>query len=138
MTVSHILVPYDGSEESERAFDEALKIAKKYDSKISTLTCYWEMIYRLFGFVELSLNAKKLPEKFKKLNAKASKEKIMHNHYLIESDTIVSIIQSFALEHNVDMIIMGSKNRQGFNKMYNGDLSEEVNRCAHCIVKVVK
>ena len=30
MTVSHILVPYDGTDKSDQAFDEALKLTKKY------------------------------------------------------------------------------------------------------------
>ncbi|EIJ66334.1 universal stress family protein [Candidatus Nitrosopumilus salaria BD31] len=138
MTVSHILVPYDGSEPSDRAFDEALKIAKKYDSKLLTLTCFHGIVIYPFGFKDYSLNEKELPDKFQKLKEKAFAENVSYVHHSIQSPAIVSTIQSFALENNVDMIIMGSQNRQGLNKELNGDISDEVNRHAHCIVKVVK
>lgn len=138
MTVSCILVPYDGSEPSDNAFDEALKITKKYNSVLFTLTCFHGIVMSPFWFRDYSLNEKELPEQFQKLKDKALKEKITYHHYSVQSSAIVSSIQSFALEHNVDMIIMGSQNRQGYNKMLNGDISKEVNQRAHCIVKIVK
>ena len=68
MTVSKILVPYDGSEPSDRAFDEALKIAKKSNGVIFTLTCYHGLVMSPFAiFKDFSLNEKELPIKFQKL-----------------------------------------------------------------------
>jgi len=39
MNPKNILVPYDGSSYSKRAFDAALDIAEKFDSKITILAC---------------------------------------------------------------------------------------------------
>ena len=41
-----ILVPYDGSKNSTNAFHVAVDIAKKYDSKITVLTCIVKPSYR--------------------------------------------------------------------------------------------
>ena len=42
----NILVPYDGSKYSIRAFKIALDMAEKYDSKITILACLLKPIYR--------------------------------------------------------------------------------------------
>ncbi len=39
MAITNILVPFDGSAYSVKAFNAALDIAKKHDAKINVLTC---------------------------------------------------------------------------------------------------
>jgi nucleotide-binding universal stress UspA family protein len=39
MTFKNILVPYDGSKCSDHAFNVAIDVAKKYNSKITIVTC---------------------------------------------------------------------------------------------------
>ncbi|MDE1843644.1 MAG: universal stress protein, partial [Thaumarchaeota archaeon] len=39
MKINKILIPYDGSKNSDRAFEYALDMAKKYNSKILVTSC---------------------------------------------------------------------------------------------------
>ncbi len=49
MTFQKILVPYDGSSFSDRAFKAALDLAQKYDSKITIVSCIDIFSSRWFG-----------------------------------------------------------------------------------------
>jgi nucleotide-binding universal stress UspA family protein len=137
MTVSHILVPYDGTDKSDHAFDEALKITKKYSCTLSVVTCFHQSYKRMFGYVDYILDEKSISSKIKKLKEKAKIENVSFSDYLIDSPQIVGVLLAFADENNVDMIIMGSQKRQGFKKLLQGSISEEIQKHAKCIVKII-
>ena len=137
MTVSHILVPYDGTDESDQAFDEALKITKKYSCTLSVVTCFFQGYQKPFGRVDYILDEHIVLTKKKKLEEKAKIENVSFSHHVIEALNIVGVILAFAEENNVDMIIMGSQKRQGFKKLLQGSISEEIQKYAKCIVKII-
>ena len=137
MTVSHILVPYDGTDKSDHAFDEALKITKKYSCTLSVVTCFHQSYKRMFGYVDYILDEKSISSKIKKLKEKAKIENVSFDFNLIDSPQIVGVLLAFADENNVDMIIMGSQKRQGLRKIIQGSISEEIQKHAKCIVKII-
>ena len=85
MTVSHILVPYDGTDKSDHAFDEALKITKKYSCTLSVVTCFHQSYESTFGYVDYILDEKSISPKIKKLKEKAKIENVSFSDYLIDS-----------------------------------------------------
>ena len=91
MTVSHILVPYDGQKDAERAFDEAIKICKKYSCTLSLVTCFDESFNGTgFALSELPTHfAHIITKKIKILEDKAKNESVSFSHYFIKSKFIV-------------------------------------------------
>ncbi len=136
MVVSHILIPYNGQEYADRAFDEGLNIAKKHGSRISVLSCFGDKWHTLH-IADVIIEDSDFNKKIQKLKDKALDEQIDVDFHGVHTDLIVAIIQSFALENDVDMIIMGTSNRKGFKKLLHGSISKEINECVHCIVKLV-
>lgn len=137
MTVTHILVPYDGRIHSDKAFDEALNLSKKYSCSLSIITCFHESLVRMFGMTDFLSNKNTISNKLKILNEKAKKAKIKSMHYVIDSRNVVYEILSFSNKNNVDMIIMGSENHGGLKKIIYGSIANEVQKNAKCIVKVI-
>jgi len=142
MTVSHILVPYDGQKDAERAFDEAVKICKKYSCKLSLVTCFDESDQKFnlafFALKEFDTHfAHIITEKIKILESEVKKESVSFSHHFIKSKWIVQELISFASKNNVDMIIAGSSKPGEFKKLFLGSVSEELQNNAKCIVKIV-
>ena len=96
MRANHILVPYDGSKPSEHAFDLALKIAKKDNSKISILTCSWKMFILIWGSADFIFKSKNFSAKIRNLEKKARKEKLSVSYYHEETPYVVASIISHA------------------------------------------
>jgi len=75
MLFQNILVPVDLSSQSTRAFKVALDVAKKYDSKITIITCldvyaWHSLYYELKSNSQLIQKQKKIVMKyFKKLES---------------------------------------------------------------------
>jgi nucleotide-binding universal stress UspA family protein len=140
MVVSHILVPYDGQRDAERAFDEAVKICKKHPCVISLVTCFDESSNGTgFALRELPTHFTHIiTKKIKILEERAKNESISFSHYFIKSKLIVQELVSFASKNNVDMIIVGSSNPGDLKKLFLGSVSEELQKNANCIVKIVK
>ena len=54
MIIKNILVPYDGTPSSQRAFNSALKLAKKHEAKILIFTCIPDKA--IFGFFKIGIS----------------------------------------------------------------------------------
>lgn len=144
MVFKNVLVPYDGSTNSNRAFNEAIEIAKQHDSKLRVVACL--DITNLGGwYIDKRINkdimkkAKNLTEKlFSKLNDIAKKNSVPLESKIIESKNTVKSIISFVESKNIDLIVMGSSGRGGFDKMLLGSVSNGVMQKAKCSVLIVK
>jgi len=132
LTFSKILVPFDGSGYSEKAFEKALEIAEKFESELVVMTVIQSKTSNSAGISITRMEEiqdeeeniattmlKKLEEKTKNKNVPFSL-KIIHNPS--PSDGIVS----FADSSNIDLIVMGSHGRTGFKKMVLGSVASGV------------
>jgi len=139
MTISHILVPYDGQKDAERAFDKAVEICKKHHCRLSLVTCIEESSNGvIFVLSEIPAHfAHIITEKIKILEDKANKKSVSFSHHFIKSKFIVQELVSFASKNNVDMIITGSSQPGELKKLFLGSVSEELQKNAKCIVKIV-
>lgn len=144
MTFKNILVPYDGSAHSNRTFRKALEIAKQHNSNLKVVACL--DIANLGGwYIDKRLNkdimkkAKNLTEKlFSKLDDTAKKNSISVDFKIIESNNTVKSLISFAKSKNIDLIIIGSSGRGGFDKVLLGSVSNGVMQKAKCPVLIIK
>ena len=142
----NILVPYDGSKYSLNAFKFAVDVAQKYESKITVLICLrkpsyrgmWNMDSRYINTI-LKRDEKTAKEKISK-TVEPIKEKtgIPITSKIIPVTSVADSITSFAKSHNIDLVVMGSHGRTGFNKSLLGSVSQGVSQKIHCPVMITK
>ncbi len=130
-----ILIPVDGSENSDKALEEGIKLAQAFSSEIIILNV-------LKGFrdhhIHEGLDVYKLSRDFfeeesnKVINK--SKEKLRDfdgivKTFVVDGEPPEEII-NLAEKENVDLIVMGSKGLSGFNRLIIGSVTNNVlNHC---------
>lgn len=162
-----VLVPYDGSKESDRAFRKAIELAKLIKKggtnvEVNMLHVVHELLapYRLFDR-DLDIKSKVTGERLTatqykkevyhemKLNAKDMLDK-KKNQEINDSDIIVKThvthgypsdkILEFAEKHNVNLISIGNASRTGISSIKTlalGSVSRHVSERAQCPVMIV-
>ncbi len=144
MMIKNILVPVDGSKYSVKAFNFALEIAKKYDAKISVLACLEKENISAWcinkkAHLQIIKDAEKFAMDFiSKLEKTAKDEDIPLSVHVIETKSISKQIINFATSKKIDLIVMGSHGRTGFNQFVLGSVSNAVCHSAKCPVLIVK
>ena len=140
----NILVPFDLSGQSTRAFKVALDMAKKYQSKITLLTClegdaWHHKYYDSRADKELIKKQSKAAKKhIEKLELHAEKNNIAIKSQIITSKSVVNDIVTFAKSRKHDLIVIGSHGRSGFDKILLGSVANGVSQKTRCPVLIVK
>jgi nucleotide-binding universal stress UspA family protein len=144
MLFSKILVPYDGSKHSYHAFKVALDIAKKYNSKITGVTCI-DIIYRGgwyydsdFYSVKIKKQREIVRKSFENLEKAAKKQGIPFDFKIFQSRSTVEKIVTFAKTKKIDLIVMGSHGRTGFDKLLLGSVANGVTQRVRCPILITK
>ncbi|NQV39035.1 MAG: universal stress protein [Nitrosopumilus sp.] len=144
MAITKILVPVDGSQHSLKAFRAALDIAKNKNAKIYVLTCLekenvgaWYIDKRTNK--KIMNDAKKFAREFvTKLEKPASDANVPIAFTVLETKSTSNQIIVFSNSHNIDLIVIGSHGRSGFNKFLLGSVSNKVSQMAKCPVMIIK
>jgi len=144
MTITNILVPFDGSSFSIKAFNAALDIAKKQGAKIQVLTCLekdnlgaWYKDKRINK--QILRDAKKFAMEFlSKLETTAKDSDVLLSVYVIETKSISKQIVDFAVSKKINLIVIGSHGQTGFNRFLLGSVSNSVSQSAKCPVLIIK
>ncbi|MDH3488810.1 MAG: universal stress protein [Nitrosopumilus sp.] len=144
MAFNNILVPYDGSVASLRAFNKAVELAKQHNSYIKVLSCLdlgnlggWYIDKRINK--DIMKKAKKITEElFSKLDDIAKKNSVLVDFKIIESKNTVKSIISFTKSKKIDLVILGSSGRGSFDKILLGSVSNGVMQKAKCPVLIIK
>lgn len=135
-----MLVPFDGSEHSERALDVSIKMAKEFIGNITLIHVYpihfYSMETALIGEAEAARRRAAL-----NVLAKA-KERVeaegIHLETQVMEGQIVQEILKVAREDKFDLIVMGARGVSKIRELILGSVSEGVIRHAPCPVLVVK
>ena len=144
MLFKNILVPSDLSNKSFHAFKIALDMAKKYDSKITILTCiqvdtWHHKFYDSRADAELLKNQKKVVTTYiEKLEKLANKSNISIKSQILRSVSVVKDITTYAKSHKFDLIVMGSHGRTGMDKLILGSVANGVLQKSSCPVLIIK
>ncbi len=150
-----ILITVDGSEQSMKAADYAIAMAKKQDNdnKIQMIALHvlfsqtgYAYSTNMFGLVtpssinEILEDAKlEAQQWFDKIKEKISEDDIQLKTEVVVSPTsVVGAIVDYAEHENVDLIVIGSRGRSGFKKLLLGSTASGVITYATCPVLVVK
>jgi nucleotide-binding universal stress UspA family protein len=132
MPTKHILVPFEPSSASYKAFKTALSIAKENKSKTSVIMIFkHDYVYYAVGnpFFHIAaehIEAWLLSKDFMKMikEAKSSKVEIITD--IGFSSSVEKGIIDFAKKNKVDLIVMGQRGRKGWKKTILGSISEKV------------
>ena len=140
----NILVPFDLSNQSTRAFKVALDVAKKYQSKVTLLTClegdaWHHKYYDARADFELIKKQKKVTKKYvEKLELLAEKNDISMKSRIMPSKSVVKDIVTFAKSGKYDLLVIGSHGRSGFDRWLLGSVANGVSQKATCPILIVK
>jgi nucleotide-binding universal stress UspA family protein len=140
--LSKMLVPVDGSENSFRALDHALYLAKKLGSGVTAMhvienppTVYVESQKLLNDIMaKYRIEASKVLDKCKQ---QAEKSGVKIETVIAEGDA-ASNITGYAHKEGFDVIIIGSRGLGRFKEMVLGSVSNKVLHQAKCSVLIVK
>jgi len=145
MTFKNILVPYDDSECSLRAFKIAAEMAKKFNSKLTAVTVVQRIhhvssLYSNVRYEEILLKEQRdsANSALSKVDSIAKKQGIKLAKYVFESNAVVKQIVSFAKSEKFDLIVMGTHGRTGWSKLIIGSVANGIIQIAHCPALVVK
>lgn len=144
MGITNILVPFDGSTYSVKAFNTALDIAKKQKAKINVLTCLEKENLGAW-YVDKRINAKIIKDAKKfamnflsKLEKTAKNSGVLLSIYILETKSISKQIVNFANSKKINLIVIGSHGQSGFNQFILGSVSNAVSQSAKCPVLIIK
>ncbi len=132
-----ILVAMDRSKYSEKAFDQAISIAKICKSTlfvVSVIDLYPEVKEIVLTHEGRVLKGTK--EFLEKVKAKAKKENIPCETIMHIGGQPHEFIIQEAKEKNIDLIVMGTHGRTGLDKLLIGSVAERVVGHAPCAVMV--
>lgn len=151
----NILVPLDGSEQSLKALDIAIQLAKKFGGKM-TLVHVYSVTAMVSMLPEPSMatagipvmtapDVSKLIEVARKTGTRiledgeqrAKAEDVEVEKLLEEGHTVQEIIR-VAKEGNFDLIVMGARGISRIKEMFLGSVSEGVMHHVTCPVLIVK
>ena len=145
MEIRRIVVPIDFSEHSQRALDEAVGLALKFDAELHLLHCY-----QLFSIGAAGAPYNVIPpEDFERAiregaqqtlsewRQKASAKKVrVHEHLVagVPSEGIAELANTLG----ADLIVMGTRGLSGLKHVLLGSVAERTIRIAPCPVLTVK
>jgi nucleotide-binding universal stress UspA family protein len=137
------MVPYDQSEQADRAFEFAIDLAKKYNAKISIVACVVPQIPMDPNFGTAYAETLKLMRQgaantVSKLESRINELKIPVKTAVLEGISVTDELLSYAESHGVDLIVMGSRGLGGFKKLLLGSVASGLSQHSKCPMLVVK
>jgi nucleotide-binding universal stress UspA family protein len=142
-----ILVPIDGSPTSQRALEEALRLARQ-SSQVPQLELLHVVEITLFPDSEIYFNYAELQKIMRASGEKilAQAEKTVRQAgvavqtRLLEADgeRIASVIVEEARHWPADLIVIGTHGRSGFSRILFGSVAEGIVRTAHIPVLLIR
>ncbi|MDE1872379.1 MAG: universal stress protein [Thaumarchaeota archaeon] len=136
---SNILVAVDGSESANKAFQRAIYLAQKCNSKLDLVNVIQCEVggdsANTFEIIEdLKDKAMKMLEEYR---IEAAKNNISMQMTIMQGDPAKTIIE-LAKAKSYDLIIMGTRGRSSFQELLIGSVSQKVMHHADCPVMVVR
>lgn len=144
MYFKNILVPYDGSDFSKRAFKVALDLAQKYNSKLAVVICLPKH-YSSSWYVDNRISDLNFKKQYKaakteasKLDSDAKKFNISFNSSILDTTNISKTLVDYAKLHKTDLIVIGSHGKSAWDKLILGSVANGVLQRSECHVLLIK
>jgi nucleotide-binding universal stress UspA family protein len=138
--MQHILLAYDGSEQSEKAFDLAVDLAHRYQSKLTIMavTNIPERQSEVESDAILGSSVDNYKNLFERLKKKASQYSLASIDFIIARGQPAEQIVSEAERLGVDHIVMGHRGNTVFHRWLVGSVAKQVMIYAHCAITIVR
>ena len=140
-TITHVLVPYDDSPYSNRAFVYALDLAKKYGAKLSVISIMYSSPNAAQIKHQTTVDGEKIKvmqKSYKRLRGAAKKFGVTIDTKMLMESSIVDNIVSFVTVNRVNLIVMGTRGRGGPKRLMFGSVAMATSQKAPCPVMLVK
>lgn len=141
----HILVPVDGSTTSDRALQEALKLAQQQGAQLRLIYVLENILFpdneAYFDYAALQEVVKRNGENvLERAKTAAQQAGIEAETMLLETagERIASVIVAEAQRWPADLIVIGTHGRSGFNRLLFGSVAEGVVRTAQIPVLLIR
>lgn len=145
MSFEKVLLPTDGSEESEKALDTAVELARTYDGVIHVVyvvnigvDTQYESVSNLMGELESSRKLEKIGKEVTESIKEKLEEKDVDSEIQIVSGVPHREINKYAEENNMDVIVMSTHGRTGLDRMLLGSVTEKIVRSSEIPVMTVR
>jgi len=144
LSFTKILAPFDGSKYSEKAFEKALEIAEKFESKLTAMTVIQSKTTDSAGMSLTRMQEIQDEQEeaailmLKKLEGRAKDKNVSFSIKIIYNPSSSDAIVDYADANNFDLIVMGSHGRTGFRKIVLGSVASGVVGHAKCAVLITK
>jgi len=147
---SKIMVGIDGSEESGKAVEFAISMAKIYRAEliaVHVLTSDIGYIYSSPGVESPPLTIKEImllvedeaTKWFDETKEKANNKEIqLKTEFIVAKKSVLNTILEYVEEHNINLIVVGTRGRSGIKKMLLGSVASGLVTYASCPVLVIK
>lgn len=136
-----ILVATDGSERNKAAVEEALQIGRVCGSTVIAV-----YVMDVSMFESASPDVVVIRDTWTVLQREADAtlecvrtigEGVNLETVILEGKPVAEIVK-YAVEHGIDLIVIGTKGKRGFERLLLGSVAEQVVQSAPCKVLVVK
>lgn len=143
INIKNILCPVDFSEFSEKAFDYACSLAKRYEARlyvqhiIPPLTDYYGQVPAGWCQQYHKESREKSEDELRKLIGRAAFNGF-RPQFVVEVGSPAQSILQFSERESIDLIVMGTHGFKGMDRLVMGSVTEKVLRKAHCPVLAVR
>ena len=153
VAIKKILVPVDGSDLSFKAAEYAIHLAKADNAEITALNVVEDIkqggaigLQAKYGNVSLVDAFRKVRKDsaeqwMNKISQEAKSEGVTFKSEIIDDEDATSeagVITGYAQQHNVDLIVIGSKGRSKLDRLLTGGVTNSVVNSAKTPVLVVR
>jgi nucleotide-binding universal stress UspA family protein len=147
---SKIVVGIDGSEESMKAAEYAISVAKLYNAELNAITVLTSdigYIYSSPGVESPPLTVKEIvllaedeaKNWFDEIKEKANKKGIqLKTEPIVAKKSLLNTILEYVKEHNINLVVVGTRGRSGIKKMLLGSIASGLVTYSPCPVLVIK
>lgn len=139
IAISNVLLATDFSAESAQAVDYAKRFCSQHNAKLFVVHVMDVFPFALSGDRTAKAKIEEIRDEAEEqmkgfVRSYALKQPGMEPH-LIEGETLTAI-EKFIQEHEIDLIVLGSRGATGISRIFEGSIAEEIFRGAHCPVMV--
>lgn len=137
--IQRILVAYDESGPSKRAFEHALELAKRFGAELLLVTVVRIPESGLLAEVEGVIdNAEEhFKEAIVEMQKRAQEVGVTMVSEVVAGHPAEQIVHLAEMRH-VDLVVLGSRGRSKVSRWMLGSVSERVMRYAHCPVTIIR
>lgn len=140
-SLGKILVPLDGSDNSFRALDVAIYLAQKSNSVITVLysiSIFPNIEFQTIDPIQCQVEERKFAESVLQKAESICKQNNVVTTNVISHGTPGYVIVTYASDHKIDLIVIGSRGRSTIKEVFLGGVSNYVLHKSTIPVLIVK